>query len=184
MELGGLAATLPDKEGKQQYHHRTDSILKLILKDFGPEFRRNFIQYPGDVHCGKDNWIVADPHFRHSDQVTLNIVRRQFGIAWTVWTKFHSDKLPVQLIAIGAGTSWVHDVVETVLPLEAYGSLCRMALLSPALRPDAILKIHRFLSGHTGCECVMFYHTQDKVSPVWMSDREDFTSIQIGDISV
>ena len=180
----GLTATLPDKEGEQQYHHRKDSILKLFSKDFDPEFRRNLIQYSGDVQCGKHNMIVADLDFRHSDPVTLNIVRRQFSNAWEVWTRFHSEKLPVQLIAIGAGTSWVHDVVEAILLLEAYSSLCRIALISPAPQPDAFMKIHGFVSGHNGCECVMLYHTEDKVSPVWIYDYADFTSAQVGDIWV
>ena len=158
--------------------------MKMFSKDFGPEFRRNFIQYPGDAQCGKHNWTVADPHFRHSDRVTLNIGRRQFDTAWKVWTKCSVDKLPIQFIAIGAGTSWVHDVVESILPLEAYGSLCRIALMSLDLRPGAFIKIHRFVSGHRRCEYVIFYHTQGKVSPVWMFDQEDFTSAQTGDIWV
>ena len=110
----GLTATLPDKEGEQQYHRRTDSFLKLFLKDFGPEFRRNFIQYPGSVKCGTQKWTVLDPHFRHSDKVTLNSVRRQFEAAWQVWTNCDESKLQVHLISIGAGTSWVHDIVDAI----------------------------------------------------------------------
>ena len=73
----------------------------------------------------------------------------------------------------------MNDFVTHFIPSGLQEHFSRLALRSPAMRPQAFMEIKSFCKHHRGCECVMFHHLHDEVSPVYVVEDPKFTSSRL-----